>query len=110
MSEKSNGGRVTTREFYDALLNQNDSRENMERRIMSELKEIKKHGETVANASVKTEGRCNALEDKIDGKGGVNARIEILATDTKANARNIKVVGALEAALLVVCGWVGINK
>ena len=40
----------------------------------------------------------------------MDKRLDVVAADTKTNARNIKVVGALEAALLIVCGWVGINK
>ena len=40
----------------------------------------------------------------------MDKRLDVVTADTKTNARNIKVVGALEAALLIVCGWVGINK
>lgn len=34
-------GRVTTREFYEALLNQNDRMDKMERRIIGRLDDIK---------------------------------------------------------------------
>ena len=38
--DETNGNRVTTREFYDALLKQNSRMEDMERRIISRLDEI----------------------------------------------------------------------
>ena len=41
MPEQSNGGRVTTREFYDALLDQNKNIANMEMRLVEEIGKIK---------------------------------------------------------------------
>lgn len=39
-NDENNGSRVTTREFYDALLKQNARMENMEQRIIRRLDDI----------------------------------------------------------------------
>ena len=41
MSEQSNGGRVTTREFYNALLDLNKNIANMEIRLIYEIGNVK---------------------------------------------------------------------
>ena len=40
-NDTNNSGRVTTREFYNALLDQNKQRSEMELRIMEKLSEIR---------------------------------------------------------------------
>ena len=52
-NDTSNSGRVTTREFYDALLDQNKQRSDMELRIMEKLSEIREES-AVDRTSVKT--------------------------------------------------------
>ena len=41
MPDTSDGGRVTTREFYNALLDQNKSIANMEARLIEEIGKVK---------------------------------------------------------------------
>jgi len=70
MSKDNDGGRVTTREFYEALLDQNKQRADMERRIITKIDDgITAHTEF----QISTEARLAAgnvkfknLEDDID--------------------------------------------
>ena len=54
--------------------------------------------------------KFKAIYDKMDGKGGMNERIKTNATTGKSNADKIKVVGGIEAALLMLCAWMGLSK
>ena len=109
MSEPSNG-KTYTEVVAEVNASLADMRVEFIDRINDSDKHILEKLDDIHSAQARGDEKFVAIENKIDGKGGVNERIDVLVTDTKANARNIKVVGAFEAALLVVCGWVGINK
>ena len=49
-STSSNGGRVTTRQLYEAIIEQNKERQNLERRIVEEITQLR---EDVAGLKVK---------------------------------------------------------
>ena len=60
MPEQSNGGRVTTREFYDALLDQNKNIANMEMRLVEEIGKIKTSA-AVDRTATKSLLRCDTI-------------------------------------------------
>ena len=80
-------GKITTRQFYDALMQQNDRMDNMERRLIQRLDHIVEAGPPGMVAKVKS------LEDEMDtvcaeleqvkkvtyGWGGVNSALALLA-------------------------------
>ena len=86
MSNATNGGRVTTREFYDALLNQNKERSEMERR----------------------------LGTKIDGISLSIAKIDSMDKRIDENSSEIKKVRNLNTGIALlastIAGILGVNK
>ena len=86
MPNASNGGKVTTREFYNALLDQNKERANMERRLG-----IKIDGITLA----------------ISGIDSMDKRIDENSSEIK-KVRNLNTGIALLAS--TIAGILGVNK
>ncbi len=82
MSANDNGGRVTTREFYNALLDQKKETAEMERRIMDGIDDIK---QTQAVGATRLEGQ--------------DTKIEI-------NRRNIIRVGSINATLMAIGSYI----
>ena len=82
----SNGGRVTTREFYEALLDQNKQRSEMETRLGVKIDSI--HTSIAVNAE-----KCDALEKRIDKNEG---RIGDHDTDFKDVRKAQKVWGIID--------------
>jgi len=73
------------------------------------------HRQTEHNGEVMTQlargdEKFKAIYDKLDGRGGMNERIKANATTGKSNADKIKVVGGIEAALLMLGAWLGLSK
>lgn len=98
MSNTSNGGRVTTREFYDALLDQNKSRADMEVRILDRLDDI-------TSNQAAAEERFNAIDDKVDA-GCLRLDKRIDATNkTVEKVRNLNItITALFSAIASIIG------
>jgi len=100
MSPNDNGGRVTTREFYDALLDQNKERAAMESRLGDKIDDI--HSDIATN------------NEKLSAMGKsyvvINKRVDTNTADIKTNAKNLKIVGGIEAALLMLGGWLGFRQ
>ena len=96
MSNMSNG-RVTTREFYDALLDQNKSRADMETKILSRLDDI-------TSFQSAADERFKALDK----------RIVVNATDIDKNETNITKVRNLNAGIALlastIAGILGWNR
>jgi len=67
---QENSGRVTTREFFNALLAQNDRMDKMERRILERVDrsiEVQQEYQTRADARFAADYvRIGALEDDVD--------------------------------------------
>ena len=80
-------GKITTRQFYDALMAQNERMDNMERRLVQKLDHLAEAGPPGLAARVKsledeTDVICAELEQvkKITyGWAGVNSGLAILA-------------------------------
>ena len=94
MSDMSNGGRVTTREFYDALM-------GMDRRLGDKIDDI-------TSSLAASEAKFKATEDRID------ACYETLTKDIGDNTRSIEKVRNLNTfiALLgsTIAGIIGVQK
>lgn len=97
----SNGGRVTTREFYDALLDQNKARADMELRILDRL-------DTITSSLATTDARFKATDDKIA------VCYKTLSDDISENKKTIDKVRNLNAAIALlgstIAGIIGVNK
>jgi len=78
MSSNDNSGKVTTREFYNALLDQNKERANMETRLGDKIDDI--HSEIAAN----------------------NEKFKSCDKRISANTADIKKVGSLNAVVAVI--------
>lgn len=89
MSANDNGGRVTTREFYNALLDQKKENADMERRIMGGIDDIKQ-------IQTDTEARLSVGSTRFEGQ---DSKIEI-------NRKNIIRVGSINAILMTVGSYV----
>ena len=93
----SNGGRVTTREFYEALLDQNKQRADMETRLGDKIDDI--HSE-IAKGEVRYEAmgkRCVALTKRVDTN-----------TDDIKKVRNLNAGIALLASS--IAGFLGMRQ
>lgn len=93
MSPNDNSGRVTTREFYEALLDQNKQRADMEGRLGDKIDGIH------SSIAVNTE-KNDAVEKRVSKAEG----------DIKTNSKNIKIVGSIEAGIALALGFLGITK
>lgn len=89
MSPNDNSGRVTTREFYDALLDQKKENVDMERRIMGGIGDIKQ-------IQADTEARLDVGNTRFKGQ---DSKIEI-------NRKNIIRVGSINAILMTVGSYI----
>jgi len=101
MSPSDNGGRVTTREFYEALLKQNEYMGIMERRIVTKL-------DIITSDNAASEERFRATENKIDTCHAT------LTKDIDKNAKEIGKVRNLNTLIALlgstIAGIIGINK
>jgi hypothetical protein len=80
MSPNDNGGRITTREFYTALLDQNKERADMEGRLGDKIDLI--HSDIAAN-NEKLEAhdkRISSNSTDIKKVGGLNAIATVIAS------------------------------
>ena len=89
MSANDNGGRVTTREFYNALLDQKKEMVDMERRIIGGIDDIKQ-------IQADTESRLAVGSTRFEGQ---DTKIEI-------NRKNIIRVGSVNAILMTVGSYI----
>ena len=89
MSANDNGGRVTTREFYDALLDQKKENADMERRIMGGIGDIKQ-------IQADTEARLTVGNTRFKEQ---DSKIEI-------NRKNVIRVGSINAILMTVGSYI----
>ena len=99
MSDMSNGGRVTTREFYDALLDQNKARSDMELRLVGKL-------DGITSAIAACEERAIAQDKRIDDN---HDRLNDHDDDLKVVRRDQKIVGGANAFFAAVAGLIGLN-
>ena len=76
----SNGGRVTTREFYDALLDQNKSRADMEIRILDRLDDITSSQSAAEERFKSQDKRITTNTADIKKVGGVNAFLAVIGS------------------------------
>ena len=89
-NDTNNSGRVTTREFYDALLDQNKERADMERRLGDKL-------DGITSSIAANDEKFKAQDKRIDENSG-----EIKKT------RNLNAGIALLAS--TIAGILGVNK
>lgn len=99
-------GKVTTREFYDALLRQNERMDAMERRIINRLDEMTRVEPPALSARVKTAERdIDALKARLDEAHRMIDELRI------QSVRGDKFVAAMTGALTVIAStfaaWVG---
>jgi len=84
-----NGGRVTTQEFYTALLKQADNRMEMERRIITRLDSIIEAQNDFSKVTLASITECGVKQQ------AANDRI-------KANEEAIKTLGKWDKGIVVV--------
>ena len=95
MTDK-NGGRVSTREFYEALLNQNERMDEIERRTIRKIDELGANLDSKF-ASLATVDECHRLEGRIDKNA------DRLNEGDRAN-KLIVAIGTVIAAILGAIG------
>ena len=80
MSSNDNGGRVTTREFYDALIDQNKERADMESRLGEKIDLI--HSDIATNNAtfVAHDKRIDSNSKDIKKVGSLNALATVIAS------------------------------
>ena len=75
----------------------------------SETRQTQHNGEMMTQLA-RGDEKFVAIYDKMDGKGGLNERIEDAEDDIKDNAKNIKIVGSIEAGIAIALAWFGISR
>jgi hypothetical protein len=78
MADGDNNGRITTREFYDALLKTNDKMDDMERRILAKIEAIQDrcpHTTQINN----NKDEIDKLRQRSNWLDGINAAFAIIA-------------------------------
>ena len=100
--------------YTEVLIDIYDKLDNVEQRVIKRIDVI-----TVDNAECKEkmargEVKFAALADKLDGKGGVNERIETNAADIKTNENSIVKVrnlnATITAGLSTIAAFIGLQK
>jgi len=97
MDEKNNSGRVTTREFYEALLDQNKQREQMELRIVGKIDDVIT---LFHNFEVKTEARLAAGNEKFEN----------IDEEIKSLKKWDKIIGYGDAILAFIAAALGLRN
>ena len=75
----------------------------------SESRQTTHNGEVMTQLA-RGDEKFKAIYDKMDGEGGMNERIKDAEGDIKTNTKNIRIVGGIEAALLMLGGWLGFRQ
>jgi hypothetical protein len=75
----------------------------------SESRQTTHNGEVITQLA-RGDEKFKAIYDKLDGEGGINERIGDAEDDIKTNTKNIRIVGGIEAALLMLGGWLGFRQ
>ena len=110
MSDMPNNGKSYTEVVAEVNASISDMRVEFIDRINDSDTSVLEKLDTINSGLVRGEERYNAIYDKMDGKGGMNERIKTNAITGKSNADKIKVVGGIEAALLMLGAWLGLSK
>lgn len=96
-ASNGNGGRVSTSDFYKALMDMREEMGAMERRILDELKPLPALIERIDNVRKCAE---EAQKTADDAKQGVN--------DLRAESRRFDaMVGVISLVLSAIAGWFG---
>ena len=84
MSPNDNSGRITTREFYAALLDQNKERANMETRLGDKIDLI--HSDIAANNEkfISHDKRISSNSTDIKKVGSLNAVVAVIGSTIAA--------------------------
>ena len=77
--------------------------------VASESRQTEHNGEVMTQLA-RGDEKFKAIYDKMDGEGGMNERIKDAEGDIKTNTKNIRIVGGIEAALLMLGGWLGFRQ
>lgn len=102
MGNKNNSGRVTTREFYEALLDQNKQREQMELRIIGKIDEvIAIHNDF----QVRTEARLAAGNTKFENIEADIDKLDDSVEDLKLWDRRLGIIAVIGSAIATAIGW-----
>jgi hypothetical protein len=86
-SDPNNGGRVTTRELYNALQKQNDDRASMERRILGRMDDV-----------------CDSVSRHDERIKKSEEEIEKLRTRSNVNDIAVAIAAAVTSAVAAVFG------
>lgn len=93
----NNGGRVTTREFYEALLKQNDKMDHMEQRIVGKLDKI--------------------IDRQIDIRQELSvhcSRLDEMEKDVDKLSKLDKIIGGITGTLAIIAaaiaGYLGVTR
>jgi len=73
-----NNGRVTTREFYDALIKQNERMEDMERRILKKIDDLPTKCPYASEIET-NKAEIGTLRKRVNIIGGVNGTLAAAA-------------------------------
>lgn len=104
MYDMSNGNRITTRQFYEALIEQNKLREESFKEMNGKLDTVIAGNSGFRTLLAKNETRILAIDKRLDGHD----------SDIKTNvdeirkARNIN--ATLTAILSAIAGFVGLQR
>ena len=96
-NDTNSSGRVSTREFYEALLNQNEAMSQMDRRLVKRLDIILSDNAEFKAEQAKSEARLDATDKRIDEN-----------VDSIKNVRNLNAFIALLGS--TIAGIIGVNK
>ena len=96
--------------YTEVLIEVYDKMDVVEQRIVGKVDAIIRDNADFRADLAKGDAKFDAIDDKMDGKGGMNERIKDAEGDIKSNTKNIKIVGGIEAALLILGGWLGLRQ
>ena len=103
MSGDKNSGRVTTREFYNALLAQNEEAAKRERRIMGRIEALN----TAVTNIAKQPAICQAYFDQLDKQDEENQKRIDKAHDM---ITGLRIWEGFNTVLATVLGYFGIRQ
>ena len=100
--------------YTEVLIDVYEKIDNVEQRIVKRLDTIVKESADYKAALAKGEAKFKAIDDKLDGKSGVNERIGKNTDDIETNENNITKVRniniSITALLSALAGFVGLQR
>ena len=96
--------------YTEVLIEVYDKMDTVEQRIVGKVDAIIRDNADFRADLAKGDAKFDAIDDKMDGKGGMNDRLGTAEGDIKTNSKNIKIVGSIEAGITLALAYLGIVK